>query len=262
MNEVANNIIEKNINIPLNKGNIYVVPKTYQKPKQFCDNIEKCKLSKKDLCSAITENFIVRNNIIAAILTTIPFKNSDGIYEGGICFQKIMNLNNCNVCVPYDYRILKKKDIKSILTKILDKADNLDENRCRDNQGFFLKLSENEKNILENKIKNISEKDIDNYPKIRYNYYFMEFKKKLYNNYLQSLNSLIIILEKIKESFIINNKTLNIIADETKKIIDNMYNISHYYYVYAIISLINSDISEDTIEKDDLGNIVSGALVK
>ena len=271
LNEVTNSLIAKNINIPLEK-NIdnkiindhirYFVPKTYQTPTSFCTNMEKCKLSKKDLCTAITENFIVRNNIIAAILTTVPFKNSDGLYEGGICFQKFMNLNNCNVCVPYDYRELKNRDIKSILTKILEKADNLDESRCRENQGYFLKLSDNEKKILATKISNISEKDINNYPKIKYNYYFIEFTKKLQNNYLQSLNSLIIILEKLKESPVINNTTLNLISDETKKIIDNMYNTSHYYYVYAIISLISSDITEEIIKKDDLANIVSVALEK
>ena len=271
INEVTNNLIAKNINIPLEK-NIddkfinehikYSVPKTYQKPTSFCTNMEKCKLSKKDLCTAITENFIVRNNIIAAILTTVPFKNSEGLYEGGICFQKFMNLNNCNVCVPYDYRELKNRDIKNILTKILEKADNLDESRCRENQGYFLKLTDNEKRILASKITNISEKDINNYPKIKYNYYFIEFTKKLQNNYLQNLNSLINILEKLKESPVINNTTLNLISEETKKIIDHMYNTCHYYYVYAIISLISSDITEDVITKDDLGNIVSSALEK
>ena len=271
LNEVTNNLIAKNINIPSNE-NIddkiinehikYFVPKNYQKPTSFCDNVEKCKLSKKDICSAITENFIVRNNIIAAILTTVPYKNSEGLYEGGICFQKFMNLNNCNVCVPYDYRELKNRDIKSILTKILEKADNLDENRCRENQGYFLKLNDNEKKILASKISNISEKDIDNYPKIKYNYYFIQFTKRLQNNYLQNLNSLITILEKIKELPVINNTTLNLISDETKKIIDNMYNTCHYYYVYAIISLISADITEEVIKKDDLGNIISDVLKK
>ena len=271
LNEVTNMLIAKKNNIPLEK-NIddkiineyirYTVPKYYQKPKSFCNNLEKCKLTKKDLCTAITENFIVRNNIIAAILTTVPFKNNNGLYEGGICFQKFMNLNDCTVCVPYDYRELKNRDIKSIIIKILEKADNLDEVRCKENQGYFLKLSKAEKIILGSKIVNITEKDINNYPKIKYNYYFLEFTRKLQNNYLQNLNSLITILEKMKETPIINNTTLNSISDETKKIIDNMYNTCHYYYVYGIISLISSDITEDIIKKDDLANIVSSALEK
>ena len=270
INEVANTLIAKNLNISsekniddkiINEHIKYYVPKNYQKPTPFCNNMEKCKLSKKDLCTAITQNFIVRNNIIAAILTTVPYKNSEGLYEGGICFQKFMNLNNCNVCVPYDYRELKNKNIKNILTKILEKADNLDENRCRENQGYYLKLNDNEKKILTNKILNISEKDINNYPKIKYNYYFIEFTKKLQNSYLQNLNSLISILEKIKETSIINNATLNLISTETKKIINNMYNTCHYYYVYAIISLISADINEDVVKEDPLANIVSSAAL-
>ena len=271
LNKVTNNIIANTTNIPVEE-NIdnkiindlikYYVPKKYQSPTPFCKDVEKCKLSKKDLCTAISENFIVRNNIIAAILTTIPFKNSEGFYEGGICFQKFMNLKNCNVCVPYDYREFKNKDIKNILTKILDKADNLDELKCKENQGYFLKLSTKEIEILTSKIANISEQDINNYPKIKYNYYFIEFIKKLQNNYLQNLNALIIILDKIKESPIINNTTLNLISDETKKIIDNMYNTCHYYYIYGIISLISSDITEDIIEKNSLSNVVSKALDK
>jgi hypothetical protein len=271
MNIVTNKVIAKNLNISdekviddkvINNYIKYFVPKYYQKPKSFCSNMEKCKLSKKDLCSAITENFIVRNNIIAAILTTIPYKNKDDIYEGGICFQKFMNLINCNVCVPYDYRELKNQDIKHLLKKILEKADNLDETKCKDNHGYFLKLSNNEMQILGSKILNISEKDINNYPKIKYNYYFYKFSKKLQNTYLKNLNLLIAILEKLKETPIINNTTLNLISDETKKIIDNMYNTCHYYYIYGIISLINSDISEDILYKDNLANIVSDALEK
>jgi len=271
LNKVTNKIIANTINIPSEENidnkiidnNIkYYVPKKYQSPTHFCKDVDKCKLSKKDLCTSITENFIVRNNIIAAILTTIPYKNSEGYYEGGICFQKFMNLKNCNVCVPYDYREFKNKDIKNILSRILEKADNLDESKCKENQGYFLKLTDAEIQILTNKISNISEEDINKYPKIKYNYYFIEFIKKLQNNYLENLNSLIIILDKIKESPILNNSTLNLISDETKKIIDNMYNTCHYYYIYGIISLISSDIKEDVMEKNSLSNVVSKALEK
>ena len=66
----------------------------------------------------------------------------------------------------------------------------------------------------------------------------------------------------MKETPIINNKTLNILSNETKNIIDNMYNLCHYYYVYAIISLINSDITDDIGKDDQLESIVSKALVK
>jgi len=157
INKTTNNLIIKN-SINVNKEIIddklindlikYSVPNYYKEPANFCNNKEKCELTKKQLCQSISENFIVRNNIIAAILTTIPYKNENGEYEGGICYQKFMNLEKCHVCVPYDYNELKDKDIKDVLTKILEKASYLNKNQCRDNNGYFLTLSgEQKKNI-------------------------------------------------------------------------------------------------------------------
>ena len=49
----------------------------------------------------------------------------------------------------------------------------------------------------------------------------------------------------MKAKSIITNKTLNELSIQTKNIIDNMYNLCHYYYVYAIIALINIDLSNE-----------------
>ena len=98
--------------------------------------------------------------------------------------------------------------------------------------------------------------------KIKYNLYFLQFTKKLKNNYFQNLNSLLEILEQLKNTPVVNNKTLNLISNEVKKIIDNMYNLTHYYYIYAIISLINADIEENMNETNQLQSIVSKALNK
>ena len=274
LNKKMNSIILKNSNIPVK--NIpkkdeeeedyvkefikYSVPKKYTEPKKFCNNTEKCQLTKKELCEAICENFIVRNNIIAAILTTIPFKNENGEYEGGICYKKFLNLGSCRVCVPYDYRSLKDKDMNYIIQQITEKADDLDENECRKNQGFFLKLTEKEKNILEQKALNANKESIEKNPKLKYNLFWVQFTRKLKKTYFDNLNSLIMILEKMKSTPLINNKTLNLLSLETKNIIDNMYNLCHYYYVYAIISLINADITEEVIKEDKLESFVSKAL--
>jgi len=273
INETTNNIINKHLNI--SKENIdnklvnsfikYSVPKNYENPRPLCNNSEKCALTKKELCQAITENFIVRNNIIAAILTTIPFKNENGQYEGGICYQKFLNLDDCKVCVPYNFKELIEDNlnIENMMKKVLEKADYLDEKMCKDNQGYFFKLSGKEKLILAKKRSTLTEEELKNHPSLKYNLYFFEFTKKLKDKYFTNLNSLILILEKIKETPIINNETLNIISNETKKIIDDMYNLCHYYYVYAIISLINADVTEQRIEKiDKISSVVSKALVK
>jgi hypothetical protein len=240
----------------------YSVPRSYEKPIHLCKGKEgeKCKLSKKDLCTAITQNFIVRNNIIAAILSTIPYKNESGEYEGGICYQRFLNLEKCKVCVPFEYISLKNKPIDYILEKILEKADFLDEKKCNENKGYFFTLSPQEKKILTSKAIDSVKNGLTN--KTNYNLLFMESTEKLKRTYFENLNSLITILEKMKETPIINNKTLNIISKETKTCIDNMYNLCYYYYIYGIIALIFSEIKENVPQENSIGKFISNSVKK
>ena len=116
--------------------------------------------------------------------------------------------------------------------------------------------------ILANKIKNVTLDEIKFNPQLKYNLYFIELSNKLKNVYFQNLNTLITILDKLKSDMLINNKTLNIISDEVKTIIDNMYSLCHYYYIYAIISLINLDITEKNNSDIILEKYISKALNK
>jgi hypothetical protein len=239
----------------------YSVPRSYENPINLCKEGEKCKLTKKDLCTAITQNFIVRNNIIAAILTTIPYKNEHGEYEGGVSYQRFLNLEQCKVCVPFEYVSLRNKSIDYILQKILEKADFLDEEKCNNNKGYFLKLTSDQKKILTTKaIESI--KNTPSNGKINYNLLFIESSEKLKRTYFESLNSLIQILEKMKETPIINNKTLNLISKETKTYIDNMYNLCYYYYIYGIISLIFAEIKEEIPKENSVGKFITNSIKK
>ena len=120
----------------------------------------------------------------------------------------------------------------------------------------------NKKKILGKKILKSGKDEIEKHPKIKYNLFFKEFTDKLKKNYFDNLILLLNILEKMKTTTVINNNTLNILSEESKKIIDNMYNLCHYYYIYAIISLINSDITEEIIKEDKLESVISHALNK
>jgi hypothetical protein len=282
LNNTANEVISTNLNIPVETSSnkavntfikLYTVPRGYQKPEYFCENVEKCKLTKKQICQSISENFIVRNNIVAAILTTIPkkieeeYEDSNGKkqthtkYVGGICYQKFLNLDDCRVCVPYDYKDLKNKDINKVLKKILEKADYLTEEDCRQNAGYFFRLTEREILIFRNKLLKASKIEASKIEqKLKYNLLFIEFTKKLKDKYFSILNKLITILEKMQGIPILNNTTLNLIGTEVKNLIDEMYNSCHYYYVYAILSLINVDLTEEVIEEDKLEGIISKAL--
>jgi hypothetical protein len=208
------------------------------------------------LCQVIIENFIVRNNIIAAILTTIPHKIDKNTYEGGICYQKFLNLDKCKVCIPENYDILFNSksiniNMKKILKDIILKADYLDKKKCEENNGKFLELSDKKIITLVKKSQKYQTSEEVLYPKSKYNAFYLACQKKLKTNYFDNLNHLITILNKIRETPIISNNELNIISEETKKTIDNMYSLCHYYYVYAIIALLNSDLNEVEEIKDN-----------
>ena len=182
-----------------------------------------------------------------------------------------MNLNSCKVCVPEDYKDLHKKDIKDILNGILDKSGYLTKKECKEKNGHYLELSNEEKQILGSKIKelhidnsinDIKKEKLDELLDINYNISYVKFTKKIKKVYFEKINLLLIILEKIKDLPIINNTTLNLISEETKKVIDDMYNICYYYYIYGIISLLKVDLSKKNIIEDKIYRYVSIALNK
>jgi len=144
-------------------------------------------------------------------------------YEGGICYQKFKNLDSCKVCVPYNYRELKDKNISDIIKNILEKADHLTEDACRKFDGYFFELNKKEADILVEKTKNIKPNELEFIPKIKYNIFYLECMNKLKSTYFENLKALLNVLEKMKEMPIINNETLNIKHDLNRKL--RKYNI-------------------------------------
>ena len=64
-----------------------------------CDGKKECKLTKKELCEEITNHYLVRINIIVAILSIIPYQNDLGEYDG-FCFDRINSLSKGEICIP------------------------------------------------------------------------------------------------------------------------------------------------------------------
>jgi hypothetical protein len=56
-------------------------------------------------------------------------------------YQKFKNLEYCQVCLPYDFHSLDYNNMREVYSKIISKADYLNEADCQKNQGFFLKLT-------------------------------------------------------------------------------------------------------------------------
>ena len=235
---------KENISYRVNKKLKYFVPRSYTEPTDFCKGEKICKMTKKQICQSITENIIVRMNIVAAILTTIPYKNEKGEYEGGICYKKYLNLIDCKVCVPYNYEQLLRSDVYEMVNQILDHAEYLDKESCKASQGYFLELNNAQKEALISR----RSKDDNLNPSTKFNEFYIECMDKLKDKYFEILKALIVILKNLQANVIISNADLNIISTEVKRLIDDLYNSTHCYYVLAIIALIKSDIR--ILEKD------------
>ncbi len=229
----------------------YDIRREYQAPSKMClDGVEKCMLSKKDLCKVITENLIVRCNIVAAILTVLPNRKIRGGYVGGYLYQKFMNLGKCQVCVPYNYKDLIELSPIQLIKHVVQYADFLDPKSCKENGGYYMKLSKGEMEAL---YKNVPDKDqIDIGKQMNYNAFYIQCAKKLKESYFDNLKVLLTILEELRTQPLMNNISLNELGKKTKEIIDTMYHLCQYYYIYAIVSLLNANLNQSKVGDMDL----------
>ena len=256
---------EQNIKTNIQKSKYYT-PKWYKEPEDLCtdsnNRSKKCLMTKKKLCMAISHNFIVRNNIIAAILTTIPRiskKNGKNIYDGGLCFQKFLNLEKCSICIPDNPSSLKiNNNLSEVIMSLLDKSRYIDKTSCQvKGKGIFLQLTDEEKKTLMERAYG-SEEDFKLNPSWKGNKLYLEFMTKLKNKYFESLNFLILILEELKSKPFVSNSMLNQISMKTKNVIDDMYNYVNYYYIYSSLLLIKSDY----LKKSDPDQLQLNKIVK
>jgi len=221
---------------PVQRQKFYYSVKDNFKPINFCyGRTDTCNLSKYQLCQLISQYFTVKLNIIAAILSCIPYKNGDK-YEGNsvLCFKQLSNLDKCSLCVPYDYKdSMESNNRLAFIQKIARYSVNLNKDSCSKG-GYFFTLSPKQAEIL---IVKLDKNDM--------NKKFFECRKKINEIYYENLTQLIEVLNKLKNASIINNSELNSISIETKTIIDRMNTLCSYYYIYGTIALINADVSTD-----------------
>ncbi len=219
--------------------------RNYQAPSTFCANSEDCKMTKSQLCKAIIEHFIVRGNIIASILSTLPRKTDSG-FEGGYCYQRFLNLDKCQVCLPHNYNELMSMDTKSRIRTMMLFINYMTEKECNENKGLFRKLSLGEKKslILHGREGN------------DFNLLYTEYTNNVRVKYIQHLNILLEVLNTLATMEGINNEELNSLSLKTKETIDSMYHLCQFYYLYAIIALLNANIKpikrEESNEKNKI----------
>ncbi len=220
----------------------------YQKPTLFCSsNQERCMMTKSELCKGITEHFIVRGNIIASILSNIPYKTNRG-FEGGYCYQRFLNLDKCQVCLPHNYQELMSMDPKTRIQTMMVFINYMTEKECVEKNGLFRKLSMGEKKSLLQHARNGDE----------FNILYTEYTQNVRQKYIEHLQILLEILNALSSLENINNEELNALSLKTKETIDSMVHLCQFYYIYAVIALLNANLqpvnSEERSQKNQLRN--------
>ncbi len=246
--------VEENINKMIRKSATSFNIRNYKEPSRFCTSGEKCMLTKSELCKGITEHFIIRGNIIASILSTLPYKTSNG-FEGGYCYQRFLNLDKCQVCLPHNYNELMSMDPKTRIQTMMLFINYMTEKECNENNGLFRKLTLGEKKSLLQHGRSGDE----------FNLLYTEYTQNVRQKYIEHLNILLEILQALSSMEGIQNEELNALSLKTKETIDSMVHLCQFYYLYAIIALLNANISpiksEETNRKNQLRNNMKQFLV-
>ncbi len=246
-------IIEANINRINQNKKISFSVMNYKTPSKFCSSREKCALTKSELCKAITEHFIIRGNIIASILSTLPYKTENG-FEGGYCYQRFLNLDKCQICLPHNYNELMSMDPKTRIQTMMLFINYMTEKECVENNGLFRKLTLGEKKSLVQHARNGDE----------FNILYTDYTQNVRQKYVEHLNILLDILNALSSMEGINNEELNALSLKTKETIDSMVHLCQFYYLYAIIALLNANIkpvkTEESNQRDKLRNSMKQLL--
>jgi hypothetical protein len=97
---------------------------------------------------------------------------------------------------------------------------------------------------------------------MNYNAFYVECAKKLKECYFGNLKVLLEILEQLRSQPIINNVALNELGNKTREIIDSMYHLCQYYYIYAIVSILHANLSVAKSSDIELQKTLAKSLKK
>ena len=193
-----------------------------------------CKMNKRQLCNAIANHFIIRGNIVAAIMTVIPRKDEKtGDYEGSFCFNRIRSLNQGTFCLPPDIKDLHRVSIaEQALT--LQKYINKDPNECKSSGGIYKQLTPKERRAL------LTTNE-------EWNKIYIRYSENLQDKYREGLRGLLEILHILASDLEINNTDLSQISNDAKRLLDDLYKMCQFNYVMALIAYSRIDLGRDYI---------------
>ena len=192
-------------------------------------------LTKEKICKKISEHYVVRMNIIAAILSALPYKSKSGHIEG-FCYSRYKNLEDGKICIPSggldELNSLSKEELLEV---VKDYINITDESKCKSKGGYFKILSDVEKSSLE---------DSD----YMYNQIYRQNFKNLKNSYLNDLKLLMDILNELQNNTKLNNNAITLLSKKTRDVLTGLYNNCQTYYINSYICLIKANLDK---KRDD-----------
>ena len=210
-------------------SNIRVIP-----DKRFFENCpmdknKECRMTKTELCKAITDHYMIRNNIISAILTSVQ--------DNGYCERRLMSLKEGKICLPKSYlgsELQSDKLIYQISTYVIK-----NKLTCNNN---YLELSAEDLKKLQ-----LGDNPASKLYLSKMRILDLEFRK--------SLNEILEILNILDKELSMNNEQLFKIVNTTKKLLDKMYFSCQKNYILAICCMIYSYIKNEEKQKELLKSL-------
>ena len=193
-----------------------------------------CKLTKMEMCVKIVMNLMTRNNIILAILSTIPIPNKNGDYEGSFTFERLTSLKKGQFCVPSFISGFQDEEDDVRIHKIMRFLNMIDDDTCKKSGGQLFQLTEKQmKDLLADET---------------FGKKYFEYGNKINTIYQESIMALLTILEKLESNFTISTEELNQISASVKNTIDELYIKTQLNFLLAVMIVMDFDFSKNPVK--------------
>jgi len=193
-----------------------------------------CKLTKMEMCVKIVMNLMIRNNIILAILSTIPIKNQNGDYEGSFTFERLTSLKKGRFCAPSPLSHVQDEEDDVRIHKIMRFLNMMDDETCKKSGGHLFQLTEKQmQDMLADQT---------------FGKKYFEYGNKINAIYQESIRILLTILEKLESNFIISTNELNEISASVKNTIDELYIKTQFNFLLAVLVVMDFDFSKNPVK--------------
>ena len=218
-----------------NKPNASAKPIVIPEEDNLCiDPTIPCKLTKMEMCVKIVMNLMVRNNIILAILSTIPIPNKNGDYEGSFTFDRLTSLKKGRFCAPSPLYHIQDEDSETRIQKILKFLNMMDDEVCKKSGGIIFEINEKQmKDLLADETFGIK---------------YFEYGNKINKIYQESITALLTILEKLESNNIMNTEELNQISASVKNMIDELYIKTQLNFLLAVMVVMDFDFKKNPVK--------------